>query len=152
MREGWLIEGSPAWRDYFTDNRDQLLGMQRKGRGRVRDMTTGAGEKWSKNNRGIKVWKGWAGRNGGRVIWRSWNGTGRRMRGNEKEQRSSGSTMSQLSSQVRFLTVPEQELIKYVITSVSERQPQIDSCTSPSPPHTHRLSALYYVICEKAWE
>lgn len=39
----------------------------------------------------------------------------------EKEQRNSGSTMSQLSTQVRFSPVPEHELIKYAITSVSER-------------------------------
>lgn len=37
--------------------------------------------------------------------------------------------MSQLSFQVRFSPVAEREPIKYAITSVSKRQPQIDSCT-----------------------
>lgn len=67
---------------------------------------------------------------------------GREMGGDEREQRSSQYTMSQLSSQVRLSTVPEQKLIKYVITSVSKRQPQIDLCTS-HPPHAR---VLHYVI------
>lgn len=36
----------------------------------------------------------------------------RQMGGDERERRSSGSTVSQLSSLVRLSTVPEQELIK----------------------------------------
>ena len=40
----------------------------------------------------------------------------------EKVQRSSASTMSQLRSLVGFSPVPEYELIKYAITLVSERQ------------------------------
>lgn len=54
----------------------------------------------------------------------------------EREQRSSGSTMSQPSSRVRFSAVPEHKLIKHTVTLVSERQSLIDSCISHPPART----------------
>lgn len=74
--------------------------------------------------------KGWVERDGGRMIGSHRNRMGRQMRRDERGQRISGSTMSQLSSQVRFSSVPERELIKYAITPVSKRQPQIEFCTA----------------------